>query len=107
MSVFSINPKEDNPVTLAVLDDACQALGVTIKDEEREDYRKLLAVFHESAEELMKMPGSEEHGKWKAIADDSKTMSLRLTLSAFQDKKCISSKRKTTRTVLGRGNSIL
>jgi len=58
MSVFSVNPKEGNPVTLAVLDEACNALGVSIKDEEREDYRKLLAVFHESAEDLMKMPGS-------------------------------------------------
>jgi amidase len=60
MSVFSINPREDNPVTLAVLDDACKALGVTIKDGEREDYRKLLAVFHESATELMNMPGSDD-----------------------------------------------
>ena len=58
MSVFSVNPKDGNPVTLAVLDDACKALGVSIKDEEKEDYRKLLAVFHESAEELMEMPGN-------------------------------------------------
>ena len=58
MSVFSVNPKEGNHVTLAVLDDACKALGVSIKDEEKEDYRKLLAVFHESAEELMEMPGN-------------------------------------------------
>ena len=56
MSVFSTTPKEDNPVTTAVLDRVCSSLGVTIKDDEKEDYRRLLAVFHESAEELMAMP---------------------------------------------------
>lgn len=63
MSVFSIDPKADNPVTLSVLDDACRELGVTIKDGEREDYRKLLAVFYESAEELMNMPGKESRNR--------------------------------------------
>lgn len=59
MSVFSITPKNGNPVSTAILDDCCKALGVTIKHEEQEDYRKLLAVFHESAEELMAMPGNK------------------------------------------------
>lgn len=57
MSVFSVTPKDGNPVTAAVLDNCCKSLGVTIKDEEQEAYRKLLAVFHESAEELMALPG--------------------------------------------------
>jgi amidase len=59
MSVFSVIPKEGNPVTTAVLDDVCKALGVIIKNDEKEDYRRLLAVFHESAEELMAMPDFE------------------------------------------------
>ncbi|KAE9964934.1 hypothetical protein BLS_007973 [Venturia inaequalis] len=59
MSVFSVVPQDGNPVTVDTLDDVCKRLGVTIKDEEREDYHKLLAVFHESAEELMAMPYEE------------------------------------------------
>ena len=59
MSVFSVTPKEGNPVTPEVFDEVCQSLKVTVKDEEKDDYRKLLAVFHESAEELMAMPDFE------------------------------------------------
>lgn len=57
MSVFSVDPKAGNPVTAEVLDEICRSLGVRIKDEEKEDYRKLLAVFDESARELMAMDG--------------------------------------------------
>ncbi|KAF2644567.1 amidase [Massarina eburnea CBS 473.64] len=59
MSVLSVNPKEGNPVTSQVLDNVCASLKVSLKDDEKEDYRKLLAVFHESAEELMRMPDCE------------------------------------------------
>lgn len=59
MSVFSVVPRDGNPVTVDTLDDVCTRLGVTIKEDEREDYHKLLAVFHESAEELMAMPDEE------------------------------------------------
>ncbi|KAF2656972.1 amidase [Lophiostoma macrostomum CBS 122681] len=59
MSVFSVTPKEGNPVTSEVFDEVCHSLKVTVKDEEKEDYRKLLAVFHESAEELMRIPDFE------------------------------------------------
>jgi amidase len=59
MSVFSVTPKEGNPVTFEVLDEVCQSLKVTVKDEEKDNYRKLLAVFHESVEELMAMPEFE------------------------------------------------
>lgn len=56
MSVFSVDPKEGSPVTTEALDEVCKVLGVRIKDEEKENYRKLLAVFDESAQELMDMP---------------------------------------------------
>ncbi|QDS70393.1 hypothetical protein FKW77_009295 [Venturia effusa] len=59
MSVFSIVPGEKNPITVDILKEVCDRLGVTIKNEEQDDYRKLLAVFHESAEELMAMPDEE------------------------------------------------
>ncbi|KAF2186423.1 amidase signature enzyme [Zopfia rhizophila CBS 207.26] len=59
MSVFSVTPKAGNPVTYQVIDEVCKTLNVIIKDEEKEDYRKLLAVFHDSAEELMSMPDFE------------------------------------------------
>ncbi|KAK4919425.1 hypothetical protein LTR49_012959 [Elasticomyces elasticus] len=55
MSVFSVDPQAGNPVTSEVLDEVCKSLGVKLKNEEREDYRKLLAVFDESARELMEM----------------------------------------------------
>ncbi|KAK0836789.1 hypothetical protein LTS02_012270 [Friedmanniomyces endolithicus] len=55
MSVFSVDPKAGNPVTSAVLDEVCKSLGVKLKHDEHEDYRKLLAVFDESARELMEM----------------------------------------------------
>lgn len=55
MSVFSTEPKNDNPVTSSVLDETCERLGVQIQENEKEDYRKLLAVFHDSATELMEM----------------------------------------------------
>lgn len=60
MSVFSIDPKAGTAVTAEVLDEVCKSLGVTIKDEEREDYRKLLAVFDESAQQVMDMDGMEK-----------------------------------------------
>jgi amidase len=56
MSVFSVNPKEGGPVTTEALDDICKVFGIKLKDDEKEDYRKLLAVFDESAQELMAMP---------------------------------------------------
>jgi amidase len=56
MSVFSIAPREGNPVTSQVLDSVCSSLGVSIEDDERDEYRTLLAVFHDAAEELMAVP---------------------------------------------------
>lgn len=59
MSVFSITPKDGNPITEKVFDEVLASLKVTVSDEEKEDHRKLLAVFHDSAEELMAMPDFE------------------------------------------------
>lgn len=56
MSVFSVDPKEGGQVTTQALNDICKVLGVKLEDHEVEDYRKLLAVFDESAQELMAMP---------------------------------------------------
>lgn len=57
MSVLSLEPKKGSPVTIEVLDEVCKDLGVSIKDEEKEEYRRLLGVFHEGAAELMAMDG--------------------------------------------------
>jgi amidase len=57
MSVFSLDIDKSNPVTQVVLDDLCQTLGVTIKDEDKSDFQRLLAIFHESATEIMALPG--------------------------------------------------
>lgn len=57
MSVFSLEVEKANPVTAEVLDDSLRALGVTIKPEEKDEYQRLLAVFHESVVDLMSLPG--------------------------------------------------
>jgi hypothetical protein len=60
MSVFSITPKDGNPVTPKVFDTVCSTLNVTVGDAtEKEDLRKLLAVFHEAAEDIMALPDLE------------------------------------------------
>ncbi|KAL2874838.1 hypothetical protein SGCOL_009957 [Colletotrichum sp. CLE4] len=59
MSVFSLEVEKANPVTAEVLDDSLRALGVTIKPEEKDEYQRLLAVFHESVVGLMSLPDEE------------------------------------------------
>ncbi|KAL4984739.1 amidase signature domain-containing protein [Aspergillus falconensis] len=56
MSVFSLNINPSNPVTLDTLDSVAKSLGITIAESEKEDYLRLLAVYHESAEALMGLP---------------------------------------------------
>jgi amidase len=75
MSVFSVEPKEGSSITTPTLDDCCATLGVTLKDEEKEAYRKLLAVFHESAEELMRLPGLVT-GPVEAVDEELKSTRL-------------------------------
>ena len=57
MSVFSLDVDKSNPVTGQVVDELCQTLGITMKDEEKSDYQRLLAIFHQSASSLMVLPG--------------------------------------------------
>ena len=61
MSVFSLNINSSNPVTLETLDCVANSLGITIAEHEKEDYLRLLAVYHESAEALMELPGLSRH----------------------------------------------
>ncbi|KAL2829400.1 amidase signature domain-containing protein [Aspergillus cavernicola] len=56
MSVFSLNIKQSNPVTTETLDRVAESLGITIAENEKEDYLRLLAVYHESVETLMGLP---------------------------------------------------
>ncbi|RDW80917.1 amidase-4 [Coleophoma crateriformis] len=54
MSVFSLDYRADNPVTVEQVDDLAASLGVKITDaQEKEDLHRLLAVYHESTEQLM------------------------------------------------------
>jgi amidase len=57
MSVFSLNAKAGNPVTADTVENLCSQLGVSIEKEHEEDYRRLLAVFHDACESLMEMEG--------------------------------------------------
>jgi amidase len=36
----------------------CSQLGVGIAEQEKEDYRRLLAIFHDASEQLMAMDGN-------------------------------------------------
>ncbi|KAI4637240.1 hypothetical protein J4E83_000054 [Alternaria metachromatica] len=55
MSVFSLDTSHDNPVTTETLQALCSQLGVSIDEKEKQDYRRLLAAFHDASERLMAM----------------------------------------------------
>ena len=57
MSVFSLDVSQANPVTTETVDNLCSQLGVSIAEQEKEDYRRLLAIFHDASEQLMAMDG--------------------------------------------------
>ena len=57
MSVFTLEPSAGNPVTTDTVDKLCLELGVSLKDEEKDEYTRLLAVFHDATEQLMAMEG--------------------------------------------------
>lgn len=59
MSVFSLDVAKDNPVSEKDLEEACNILGVSIKDEEKKDFVNLLAVYHDSVVKLMSMEGEQ------------------------------------------------
>jgi amidase len=58
MSVFSLDASHGNPVTTETVEKLCSKLGVKIEEKEKEDYRRLLAVFHDATEQLMAMDGA-------------------------------------------------
>lgn len=58
MSVFSLAVGSGNPVTTQVLDDICNNLGMKIKDDEKDEYQRLLAVYHDSVVSLLQLPGN-------------------------------------------------
>jgi amidase len=60
MSVFSLDTSYGNPVTKETVENLCSKLGVTIEETEKEDYRRLLAVFHDASEQLMAMDGKPD-----------------------------------------------
>lgn len=57
MSVFSLDSRAGNPVTAPTVQRLCAQLGVSVEPQYEEDYRRLLAVFHDACESLMKMDG--------------------------------------------------
>lgn len=57
MSVFSLDAKAGNPVTADTVERLCSQLGVTLEKKHEDDYKRLLAVFHDSCEQLMAMDG--------------------------------------------------
>lgn len=57
MSVFSLDVGTQNPVTAEVLDEICNELGMKIKDDEKDEYQHLLAVYHDSVVSLLELPG--------------------------------------------------
>jgi amidase len=60
MSVFSLNAKIGNPVTADTVEKLCSQLGVSIEKEHEDDYKRLLAVFHDSIPLLTGMSISNE-----------------------------------------------
>lgn len=58
MSVFTLDAAQGNPVTTETVDKLCHHLGVSLKDDEKEEYSRLLAVFHDAIEQLMEMEGT-------------------------------------------------
>ncbi len=105
MSVFSVDPKAGNPVTSAVLDEVCKSLGVKLKHDEHEDYRKLLAVFDESARELMEMDGTyiTALAAMLSHAEGSQTMCRRPTLLASRATMSVIPAHQITPTAPGPG----
>jgi amidase len=57
MSVFTLDVRKDNPVTIAEVDSLCDQLGVKLPENEKESYKTLLGVYHESMEALMALEG--------------------------------------------------
>ena len=57
MSVFTLEAAQGNPVTIETVDKLCKNLGVSLKDAEKDEYKTLLAVFHDASQALLDMEG--------------------------------------------------
>lgn len=57
MSVFSLDVGAKNPVTAEVLDSVCDELGMKLNEDEKQEYQRLLAVYHDSVVSLLALPG--------------------------------------------------
>ena len=64
MSVFTLEARQGNPVTIDTVEKLCADLGIALKDAEKEEYRKLLAVFHDASEALLSMEGMLRIQQW-------------------------------------------
>lgn len=62
MSVFTLDAAQGNPVTVGTVDKLCSDLGVGLKDDEKDEYKKLLAVFHDASQALLDMEGTYDPG---------------------------------------------
>lgn len=105
MSVFSLNVDKTNPVTAEVLGDSLNALGVTLKNDEKDEYQKLLAVFHESVVGIMSLPG-ESHLRFVLGLTNTvwQTMYRQWMRLDFRGKTFTSLNRPTTSYQRGRGD---
>ena len=64
MSVFTLDAAQGNPVTTDTVDKLCSELGVSLREDEKEEYRRLLAVFHDASEQLMGLEGKRTVLVW-------------------------------------------
>lgn len=81
MSVFSLDVGKENPVTADVLDNICNELGMSLKDDEKEQYQRLLAVYHDSVVSLLALPGKmiSVHATPQARAAEDHTIIIFMT----------------------------
>lgn len=56
MSVFSLETRVNNPVTVKHVEEICTEMGVTVHETDKDALKILLGVFHESMEGLMELP---------------------------------------------------
>lgn len=59
--MFSLDAKSGNPVSADTVASLCSQLDVSIEEEHADDYRRLLAVFHDACEQLMEMDGMSHY----------------------------------------------
>lgn len=62
ISVFTLDAAQGNPVSTQTVEELCSELGVVLEQEEKDDYRRLLAVFLDASEALMAMEGKRDVG---------------------------------------------